>query len=121
MFRVDLPANLSITDGSTILTVQGVNMDLNKVETMDDLRMAILALAVQAVSSGAKVPSQVKGQEGAPVDSLKSMGESFQRQSEELQKRTDEINEQILDQQRDLTSAYESAAAATGAKHGAGK
>jgi hypothetical protein len=119
MFQVQVDAQFVFTDDSIKLITSGMEIDLDKIESLEEWRITLYGIAANSLSgiaARAKAKPAPAAPTAKPSEGVTKMEDEFRRQQEDIASRTAKLQDDVTKQYRELQSVYESAAHATGRK-----
>jgi len=120
-FRIEVDGHFVFTDDAIVLTIGGTRLDLSKIENLEEWRTTMYLIATQSLARIAK-PS-IQKLEGHPAprpavssteEAMKQMGDQFRQQQDEISKRTQELQANLVRQYNELASVHASALSGNG-------
>jgi hypothetical protein len=120
-YRVEVGGEFTFTDQSTTLEIQGLRLDLTKIETIEEWRTVLYGIAIRSLERIARKDDLPPKVNPAPVQrhvaaatAMGDLEEQFRKQRESLAEQTEKLQQDINSQYRELSSSYESALDAAG-------
>ncbi len=112
-YRVQVDGTFTFTDTATTLTVNGLTLDLRKIETLEEWNTTLYAIACQALGHLITPQKPSPASPESPTEHMANMGAEFQRQQSEISARTQQFQDDVRRQYEDLARIYEGATKAT--------
>lgn len=121
-YTVEVVGKFVFTDTTTVLHVEGLQLDLRKIETLEEWNATLYAIACQALGQLMIKPTPPHSPPASPVPShervVSEMGEQFRRQQDEITQRARQLQDDVRRQYEELSRTYADTAKATGVHPG---
>lgn len=116
-YTVQVIGKFVFTDTSTTLHVEGLQLDLRKIETLEEWNATLYAIACQALGQLMIKPTR-PAQPASPIPShermVSELGDQFRRQQDEVAERSRQLEDDARRQYEELSRTYADTAKAVG-------
>jgi hypothetical protein len=120
-YTVQVNGTFVFTDTSTTLQIEGLQLDLRKIETLEEWNTTLYAIACQALGQLMMKPAR-PAQPASPIPThgsvVSEFGEQFRRQQEDIAERTRQLQDNLGKQHDQLLRTYADTAQAFGVQPG---